>query len=411
MHESIERLVQAERGRVVATLRRLTGDLDSAEDAVSDAIVEALEQWPRRGIPERPAAWLTTVARRRALDRVRRESSRGDRERVAQLAATLAEEPDPLPWSTIRDDQLRLVFICCHPALNPDARVALALRTICGLTTSEIARAFLVPDATVGQRISRAKAKIAATRIPYRVPTDAELPQRLPAVLAVVEVVLTTGHHAPVGDDLVRVDLLATATWLARLLVELLPDEAECAGLLALCLSTAARAPTRIGPDGDPILLAEADRSRWDADATAEAVALLERSLRRGTPGPFQVRAAISCLHSLAPDVESTDWPQVVELYRILDGMTPTVAVRVNRAVAEAQLHGAPAGLAVLEAISERPEAQSWHLYHAVRAELLRRSGETSGAADALATAHGLATNPSDRRLLDERLRALGTEA
>ncbi|UDY37626.1 RNA polymerase sigma factor [Dermatobacter hominis] len=406
MEVSIERIVRAERGRVVATLRRLTGDLDRAEDAVSDAVVDAFEQWPRRGIPERPGAWLTTVARRRALDRIRRESQRGDRERAAHLAAALESEPDPLPWSTIRDDQLRLVFTCCHPALGPDARVALALRTVCGLTTVEIARAFLVPEATVGQRISRAKAKIAANRIPYRVPTDAELPDRLPAVLAVVDVVLATGHHAPLGDDLQRPDLIETATWLARLLVELLPDEPECVGLLSLCLSVSARSATRVDPDGHAVLLADADRSQWDHDATAEAVSLLDRALRRGRPGPFQVRAAISCLHSVAT-VDSTDWPQIVELYRILEDLTPTVPVRVNRAVAEAEVGGPDAGLALLEHLADSAEAQRWHLYHAARAEMLRRTGDRAGSAEALRAALALGPNDADRRLLQERLRSV----
>jgi RNA polymerase sigma-70 factor (ECF subfamily) len=399
--------VKAERGRVVAPLRRLTGDLDRAEDAVSDAVVDAFEQWPRRGIPERPGAWLTTVARRRALDRIRRESQRGDRERAAQLAVALESEPDPLPWSTIRDDQLRLVFTCCHPAIGPDARVALALRTICGLTTVEIARAFLVPEATVGQRISRAKSKVTANRIPYRVPTDAELPERLPAVLAVVDVVLATGHHAPVGEDLLRPDLVETATWLARLLVELLPDEPECVGLLALCLSVGARSATSVDPDGDAVLLADADRSQWDHDATAEAVGLLERALRRGRPGPFQVRAAISCLHSVAT-VDSTDWPQIVELYRILEGLTPTVPVKVNRAVAEAEVAGPEVGLALLDHLAGSAEAQRWHLFHAARADLLRRTGDARASADALRTALALEPNEADRRLLETRLRDLG---
>jgi len=406
MEAAIDRIVRAERGRVVATLRRLTGDLDRAEDAMSDAVVEALEQWPRRGIPERPGAWLTTVARRRALDRIRRESQRGDRERASQLAEALRSEPDPLPYSTIRDDQLRLVFTCCHPALSPDSRVALALRTICGLTTTEIARAFLVPETTVGQRISRAKAKIAATRIPYRVPTDAELPERLPAVLAVVDVMMATGHHAPLGDDVHRPDLMATATWMARLLVELLPDEPECVGLLALCLSTGARTSTRVDPDGELVLLADADRSRWDHDATAEAVSLLERALRRGQIGPFQVRAAISCLHSLATD-QATDWPQIVVLYRTLEGLTPTIPVRVNRSIAEAEVHGPEVALALLDEISGSPEAQRWHLFHAARADLLRRRGDPAGSAAALRVALDLDPNRADRSLLEARLRAI----
>lgn len=404
MPESIAAIVRAERSRVVATLCRLTGDLDRAEDAVSDAVLEALEQWPRRGIPERPGAWLTTVARRRALDRIRRESSRGDRELAATRARALESEPDPLPWSTVRDDQLRLVFTCCHPAIGADARVALALRTVCGLTTAEIAQAFLVPEATVGQRISRAKAKIAANRIPYRVPRDADLPERLPAVLAVVDVVLATGHHAPIGGEVVRTDLLETATWFARLLVELMPDEPECVGLLALCMSTVARSSTRTDGDGELVLLPDADRTAWDRDQAEEASALLERALRLGRPGPLQVRAAISCLHSLAPDHVSTDWPQVAELYGLLEALAPSVPVRVNRAVAVAEVDGPRAGLELLDALAAQPEAGRWHLFHAARAELLRRSGEPEASAVALRTALALATNEADRSLLSQRL-------
>jgi RNA polymerase sigma-70 factor (ECF subfamily) len=391
----IDEILRVEGGRVLATLRRLTGDLDAAEDALSDAVVEALEQWPRRGIPERPAAWLTTVARRRAVDRLRRDARRPEKEVLAVL-----DEPDPLPYSTVRDDQLRLVFTCCHPALSPEAQVALALRTLCGLTTTEIARAFLVAEPTMGQRISRAKAKLRANNIAYRVPTDAELPARLASVLAVVNVVFTTGHHAPAGAALTRVDLMDEGVRLARLLVELMPDEPECVGLLALCLSTSARRSTRVGPDDEVVLLTDADRAAWDHDATAEASALLERALRRGRPGPFQVRAAISCLHSLAPDHGHTDWAQIVELYRILETMEPSVPVRVNRAVAEAELYGPEVGLDLL---ADLGGGEGWHLLHATRADLLRRAGRTAEAATAYEAALALDPSDADARFLRAR--------
>jgi RNA polymerase sigma-70 factor, ECF subfamily len=398
-HRDLADILRVEGGRVLGTLCRLTGDLDAAEDALGEAVLVALEQWPARGIPERPGAWLTTVARRRAVDRMRREARRPEKEMAA-----LVDEDDPLPWSTVRDDQLRLVFTCCHPALAPESRVALALRTLCGLTTPEIARAFLVTESTMGQRISRAKSKLRTNRIPYRVPTDVELPDRLPSVLAVVNVVFTTGHHAPVGSTLDRVDLMDEGIRLARLLVDLMPDEPECIGLLALCLATAARRTTRVDERGEVVLLADADRSRWDADATDEAVGMLELTLRRGRPGPFQVRAAISCLHSIAPDHDRTDWPQIVELYRILESAEPSVPVRVNRAVAEAEVHGPEAGLALLD---EVPGDGRWYFLHVARADLLRRAGRVDEAAAAYDAALALEPNESDARFLRARRAAL----
>lgn len=396
MHDTLEEILRVEGGRVLATLCRLTGDLDAAEDAVSEAVVAALEQWPVQGLPERPAAWLTTVARNRALDRLRRESRRTEKEEQAML-----DEPDPLPWSTVRDDQLRLIFTCCHPALSADAQVALALRTLCGLTTPEIAAAFLVAEPTMGQRISRAKSKIRANRIPYRIPPDHELPRRLAAVLAVVDIVFTVGHHSPAGNALARVDLTDEAIRLGRLLFDLMPDEPECAGLLALMLSTAARLPGRLDADGEVVLLADVDRSRWDAELTAEAVELLELTLRRHRLGPYQLRAAISCLHSSASDVEQTDWPQIVTLYRLLESAEPSVPVRVNRAVAEAEVTGPRTGLALLDAVDG---ADGWHLFHAARADMLRRLDRPGEAAAAYRRALALHPNESDRRFLQGRL-------
>ena len=381
---------------MLATLCRLTGDLDAAEDALGEAVVVALEQWPQRGIPERPGAWLTTVSRRRAIDRLRRESRRTELEEQAML-----DEPDPLPWSTVRDDQLRLIFTCCHPALSADAQVALALRTLCGLTTPEIAAAFLVAEPTMGQRISRTKSKIRANKIAYRIPPDHELPQRLGAVLAVVNIVFTVGHHASAGAALARVDLTDEGIRLGRLLVDLMPDEPECAGLLALMLSTAARLPGRLDPDGDVALLADVDRSAWDGELTAEAVELLELTLRRARLGPYQLRAAISCLHSSAADATDTDWPQIVTLYRLLESVEPSIPVRVNRAVAEAEVSGPQVGLDLLDAVTG---AERWHLFHAARADMLRRLDRPAEAADAYGRALDLQPNDSDRRFLQRRL-------
>lgn len=321
----------------------------------------------------------------------------------------LATAPDePLQWSVVEDDLLRLVFTCCHPALAPASRVALALRLLCGLTTEEIARAFLEPSATIGQRIARAKAKIAAAGIPYRVPEAADLPERLDAVLAVEYVLFTTGHHSPVGESLQLVDLAREAIRLARLLVELLPREPECVGLLALLLSAHARSHGRVDELGQPRLLADADRTRWDQGAITEAVTLTGQALRAGAPGPYQLQAAISCLHSVAPSVEATDWPQIVELYDLLLARLPTLAVRVNRAVAVAQVDGPAAGLALLNALREERGAQTWHLFHAVRADLLRRLGEKAQAAEAYRQALACEPNAVDRRFLEARLGEVG---
>ena len=396
MHEPLEEILRLEGGQVLATLCRMTGDLDLAEDALSDAVVSALEQWPVHGLPDRPAAWLTTVARRRAVDRLRRESRRTDKEEQA-----VADDPDPLEPMTVHDDQLRLIFTCCHPALAPEARVALALRTLCGLSTHEIAAAFLVAEPTMGQRISRAKAKIRANRIPYRIPPDAELPARLTAVLAVINVVYTTGHHSPAGRHLVRVDLTREAIRLARLLVELMPDEPECLGLLALLVSTDARAPTRLDGHGDVVLLADADRAHWDGIAAREAAELVDRALRQGPPGAFGIRAAISCLHSLAPSHDLTDWAKIASLYRLLESIEPSAPVRINRAVAVAEVSGPDAGLALLDRVDN---GERWHLYHAARADLLRRAGRTGPAGDAYRAALACAPNEVDARFLRGRL-------
>lgn len=403
MDSSIAQIVRTEGGRVVATLFRMTRDLDVAEDAFADASLVALERWPVDGIPERPGAWLTTVARRKAIDALRREVRRRRKEEEAAMAALSADE-DPLPYHTVRDDQLRLIFTCCHPALAPTARSALALRVLCGLTTTEIARAFLVAEPTMGQRISRAKAKVAATGMGLRVPPDHELPARVRSVLDVVNVVFTTGHHAPAGATLQRIDLTDEAIRLSRVLVGLMPDEPECVGLLALLLSTHARRTTRVDAHGELVLLRDADRSRWDRDAIHEAATMLYGALRIGRPGPYQVQAAISCLHSLAPDTASTDWPQIVTLYRFLDERWPSAAVRVNRAVAEAEVHGVDAGLALLASVDGAVDR--WHFLHVARGDLLERAGRPGAARVEFERALECAPNDVERRHIERRLHA-----
>lgn len=396
MRAEIEETLRIEGGRVLATLIRMTRDFQLAEDALQDAVEKALVVWGRDGVPRNPAAWLTTVARNKALDRIRRESMRKDRE--AEATELLSEDEVESPI----DDRLRLMFTCCHPALSPETRVALTLKTISGLTTAEIARAFLVPEPTMAQRLSRAKRKISIASIPYRVPEDHELPDRLPSVLAVVYLVFTTGHHPPAGREPLRVDLAEEAIRLGRLLSILMPDEPEVTGLLALMLATHARRHARFDPVGEVVLLGDQDRSRWDDAAIGEASALVESALRRRKPGPYQVQAAIACLHGVAPSDAETDWRQILDLYRILETMAPTPVVRTNRAVAEAKVFGPREGLAVLVTIQG---VDDWHLYWSTEAELLRQAGEPAGAAASYRRALECEMNDSDRRFLEKRLR------
>lgn len=391
----LESAIRDEGGRVLATLIRLTGDMGIAEDALQDAAMLALEKWPVAGIPENPAAWLTTTARNRALDRLRRERVRTAKETEAMrlLDQSDIEPPDG------RDDRLRLFFTSCHPALSPEARVALSLRSVGGLTTTEIARAFLVPDATMGQRISRAKKKIATARIPYRIPADHELPDRLDAVLHTLYVVFTTGHHAAYGRLDARVDLATEAIRLGRLLNQLMPDEPEVQGLLALMLATHARHAARLDGHGRPVLLADQDRRLWDHVAIEEAAVLVDRVLRTRRVGPLQIQAAIATLHGLASSDADTDWPQVVDLYRMLERIAPGPVIRINRAVAESKVFGPAHGLDLLEGTEE----EGWHLYWATRAELLRLSGKHADARVALERALSCEMNDSDRMLLESR--------
>jgi RNA polymerase sigma-70 factor, ECF subfamily len=417
-HAVVDRLFRQEQGRAVATLIRVLGDFDLAEEAVQDAFITALETWPIRGVPDNPGAWITTTARNRAIDRLRRGRVLAEKAELLGRQTLIEEElaaidPDAAldgadSMSPIVDDRLRLIFTCCHPALAMDARVALTLRTLGGLSTPEIARAFLVPEATLAQRLVRAKRKIRDAGIPYRVPDDHALPERLDGVLRVLYLVFNEGYGASTGDRLVRRELSAEAIRLTRVLASLMPDESEVLGLLALMLLHDARRETRTGPGGELVLLEDQDRSNWDRARIDEGQDLLERAMRMRRVGPYQLQAAIASLHDEAPTSDATDWAQIAALYRVLGEIQPSPVVELNRAVAVAMADGPAAGLALVDRIAAGGQLDDYPYLHSTRADLLRRLGRRKEAADAYRAALALTANEPERAFLTRRIAELG---
>ena len=414
MTDGLEEVFRREAGRCTATLIRVLGDIDLAEDAVAEAFTIAAKRWPKTGIPPNPGGWITTTARNRAIDRLRREATRSERHLAAHRLHTDSMDPDPNLQldrlddfvDVVADDQLRLMFLCAHPALAADAQVALILRLLTGLETHEIAKAFLVPEATMAQRIVRAKRKLHDNHASYRIPGAARLPDRLAAVLAAIYLIYTEGHTATSGPNLARTDLSSEGIRLGRTLAELMPDEPEAIGLLALMLLSESRRPARSNPDGTMVRLADQDRSRWNQALIIEGHQLVRACLRRDQPGPFQIQAAIAAVHADAPIAEATDWSQIIALYDELYSLRPHPVVALNRSVAVAELHGPAKGLAALTAI-DAGTLDTYQPYHAARADLLARAGRRHEALGAYDRAIELTTNAVERAFLVRQRAAL----
>jgi RNA polymerase sigma-70 factor (ECF subfamily) len=398
--DEIERVFREEYGRAVAVLIRAFGDIGMAEEAVQDAFIEAMQRWPSAGLPPSPAGWIITTARNRAIDRLRREGSRDHRH---QQAADLLAPDEPEEEAAVGDDQLRLIFTCCHPALGTAAQVALTLRLLGGLTTPEVAHAFLVPEATMAQRLVRAKGKIRDAGIPYRIPEAADAADRLQSVLAVLYLIFNEGYTASSGDRLVREDLCAEAIRLARLLRELMPEEPEVMGLLALMLLIDSRRAARLTPDGQLVLLADQDRARWNRDLICEGQDLVRHCILRNQPGPYQIQAAINAVHSDAPCAEATDWPQILALYEQLMAIAPSPVTALNRAVAVAEVRGLHEALALIE----RLDLPDYYLFHAIRADLLRRIGRNVEAKRAYDAAIARSENAAEKSFLKRQRQTL----
>lgn len=415
--DEIERLFRAEHGRAIAVMVRQFGDIDLAEEAVQEAFAAAIERWPSAGPPPSPAGWIITTARNKAIDRMRREATRDDRHaravvlhglHGASVSSGSIEENDENEEQAVRDDRLRLIFTCCHPALAINAQVALTLRLLGGLTTAEIAHAFLTSETTMAQRLVRAKGKIRDARIPYRVPNPADLPERLRAALAVVYLIFNEGYNASSGDDIVREPLCAEAIRLGRTLADLMPGEPEVSGLLALMLLIDARRQARITPNGDLIRLADQDRATWNRVLIAEGQTIVRNCLRWNRPGPYQLQAAINAVHSDAPSAKDTDWTQILHVYDQLMRFTPGPIVALNRAIALAEVHGPEIALQAVDALDiDRDRLDRYHLFHAVRADLLARLNRRQEAAVAYDRAIACSTNKGERDFLKRQLTAV----